>query len=326
MKKSNLPLHGCSCFSALLVLFTSCSFDFTPRPSQALTVITWNVENLFDEVDDGTEYPEFDPQKGWTRANFWQRCESLSKVIHGSSPGGPDLVVLEEVETPHALEVLNSRFLGDLGYHYSWITPPEFAGMRTGYLSRYPLLKTGVHWPEVPGTGQLRPILEAELDLGGRRLVVLANHWKSRIPTPEATEPQRKLAADTLAKRLKELQEREDQPLVLAVGDFNTSIELSRPWPNPSLSGSLEKTVIGSVNLTDPWKLAGEPHGSYFYRGQWNALDHMFVLSSSLLTGDWVASDFHPVRYAPKPLAWGPRTRDGVSDHFPLLLVLRRRA
>jgi endonuclease/exonuclease/phosphatase family metal-dependent hydrolase len=313
-------------FGALLVWSTSCSFDFTPRPSETLSVITWNVENLFDEVDDGTEYPEFDPQKGWTRADFWQRCESLSKVIHACTPGGPDLLVLEEVETPHALEVLNSRFLGDLGYRYSWITPPEFAGMRTGYLSRYPLLKTGVHWPELPGTGQLRPILEAELDIGGRHLVVLANHWKSRIPTPEATEPLRKLTADALGKRLTELQDRADQPLVIAVGDFNTSVELSRPWPNPSLSGSLERTVIGEVELTDPWAMAGEPHGSNFYRGQWTVLDHMFLLSSSLRTGDWVALDFHPVRYAPKPLAWGPRTRNGVSDHFPLLLVLHRRA
>ncbi|MEI8095596.1 MAG: endonuclease/exonuclease/phosphatase family protein [Spirochaetales bacterium] len=310
-----------------LTLLASCSLDLTPRPSGQLTVMTWNVENLFDDVDDGTEYPEFDPQKGWSRADFWQRCESLAKVIRtATGQSSPDLLVLEEVESPRALEVLNSRFLGDLGYRFTFITPPESQGMRTAFLSRYPLLNTGVHWPETPAEGSLRPILEVELDLGGRHLVVLANHWKSRIPTPGATEGQRAVSGQLLGRRLGELQNREDHPLVLAVGDFNTSVDLSRPWPQPSMKGSFERTLIGGVELTDPWPQAGEPRGSYFYHGDWNALDHMFVLASSLLAGDWAAENFHPVRFAPQPLPWGPRTRNGVSDHFPLLLTLVRRA
>ena len=308
------------------VLFAGCSLDFPWHPQDKLTLLTWNVQNLFDDVDDGTEYPEFDPEKGWSRADFWSRCEALAKVIREAVPGGPDLLVLEEIESPRALEVLTDRFLGGQGYQYSLITPPEFPGMRTAILARWPILRAGVHYPEVPAAGSLRPILEAEFDLGGRRLVVLANHWKSRIPTPAATEGQRVASALVLAERFEALEARDDLPLVVAVGDFNTSVELSRSAPSKAFSGTTERTLIGNTVLFDPWETAGEPSGSYVYKGEWNRLDHILLSVASLRAGDWEAGGFFPVRYAPEPLAWSPRSRKGVSDHFPLVITLRRRA
>ncbi len=142
-----------------------------------------NVENLFDEVRDGGEYPEFDPDKGWTRAQFWHRCDGLAKVIR-TLDGGPDILVLEEVEGAHALAVLKDRFLGDLGYRYSFLAPPTVPGVKTAFLSRFPLIRTGLLFPASGDRDEvLRPLVEAEFSLGTRSLVVVANHGRAGYDT-----------------------------------------------------------------------------------------------------------------------------------------------
>jgi len=320
----------------------SCSLVPDPRPSTQLVLATWNVQNLFDEVDDGGEYPEFDPGRGWTRAQFWQRCLSLSRVIRTLGEKGPDILVLEELEGSHALEVLNKRFLSDLGYSHSFVAPDSIPGVKTGILSRFPLVRTGLHFPSGGDTEELRPLVEAEFDLGGRALVVLGNHWKSRIPTPRATEKFRLESAQMLRGRLTALDNRADRPLVIALGDFNTSLELSKVWedrallsgtsePNPD-SGlvvftsrfSAEKTERAGA-VWEPWTTVSEPKGSYLYQGGWDRLDHIFITLASLRLADWQFASFQADAYAPEPQAYGPRTPDGVSDHFPLVMTLVRK-
>ena len=333
-------------FLCLLSLATaallSCSLVPDPRPSHRLVLAAWNVDNLFDEVADGGEYPEFDPQKGWTRAQFWHRCDGLAKVIRTLGERGPDILVMEEVEGSHALAVLKDRFLGGLGYAHSFIAPDSVPGVKTAFLSRFPLVRTGLLFP-LSGDGDevLRPLVEAEFDLGTRALVVIGNHWKSRIPTPKATEGLRQAAADLLRRRIAELEARGDRPLVVAVGDFNTSLELSRSWPNramvsggvaekndPGLAVFPGRTAASTTALPgavwDPWETVDDPPGSYFYQGDWNRLDHALIATSGLKLSDWAFESFRVVAYAPRPVAYGVKTPDGISDHFPLVLTLAR--
>jgi hypothetical protein len=240
--------------------------------------------------------------------------------------------------------VLNGRFLSDLGYRHALIAPATVPGIKTAVLSRFPLVVTGFHFPPTDGTS-LRPIVEAEFDLGGRRLVLLANHWKSRIPTPEATESQRREAAAVLRRRIVTLERRLDRPFVIALGDFNTSLELSRLLPDrsmvsggavrpedeglPVFPGRASAEEAGRSGrlpgaVWDPWETVSYPPGSYWYRGEWDKLDHTFIAASSLTLGDWRFSSFQVAAYAPTPRAYGVQDRDGVSDHFPAVLTLVR--
>jgi len=337
-KRGSLPLLR---FLVLLLAGVSCSLVPDPRPSTKLVLATWNVENLFDEVHDGDEYTEFDPDHGWTRAQFWARCDSLAQVIR--TLGHPDVLVLEEVEGAHAAEVLNTRFLADQGYTHTFLAPPEVRGIKTVFLSRFPIVRTGLLFPPSEDASEpLRPVVEAEFDLGGRALVVWGNHWKSRLPTPQATEKLRREAARVLARRMKAVEARSDRPFLVAVGDFNTSLEMSQVWPDralvsggtadratdelvvfPGLASAQKSRLPGAV--WDPWETITDPPGSYYYRGDWDRLDHTFIGVSSLRLGDWAFSSFRVVAFAPQPLAYGPRTPNGISDHFPLVLTLERR-
>ena len=322
-------------------VFLSCSLIPDPRPAEKVVIANWNVENLFDEVDDGGEYPEFDPGRGWTRAQFWARCTSLARVIRTLAAGGPDVLVLEEVEGAHALEVFRTRFLLDLGYRHWFLAPDSEPGVKTSILSRFPFTRTGLHYPS-DGEETLRPLVEVEIDLGGRSLVVLGNHWKSRIPTPGATEGLRRRSALVLARRIAALEARADRPFVVALGDFNTSLELSRNRSDRALipGGAFEGSEPGLVVFSsrtaasrsrwpgavwDPWETVTDPPGTYLYQGDWNKLDHAFLAVTSLCLSDWAFDGFRVVAFAPTPQAYGPRTPGGVSDHFPVVLTLVRR-
>ena len=341
MLRGMLPVLGTLVFT--LGAFFSCSLVPDPRPSHRVVVASWNVQNLFDEVDDGDEYPEFDPGRGWTRAQFWTRCQALAQVIRTLGDGGPDILVLEEVEGAHALEVLNSRFLPDLGYRYSFMAPPQVAGVKTAFLSRFPLVRTGLHFPPSEfETEPLRPLVEAEFDLGGRALVVVGNHWKSRIPSPAATEHLRLASAQTLRARLTSLDQRSDHPFVVALGDFNTSLELSRSYADKALASASTNPHHPSFlvfakreaaekarqpgTVWDPWSTVASPAGSYVYRGDWDRLDHAFITAPSLCLSDWAFESFRVVAYSPEPRAYGPKSTDGVSDHFPLVVSLVRKS
>jgi hypothetical protein len=138
------------------------------------------------------------------------------------------------------------------------------------------------------------------------------------------------------------LDDRPDHPFVVAAGDFNTSWELSRSWEDRALvSGGAapegetalvvfpgRTTAQGTFRpgaVWDPWETVQDPAGSYFYQGTWDRLDHMFVSTASLRCPDWRVRAFTVRAFAPKPTAYGPRSPDGVSDHFPLVLTLERR-
>ena len=84
----------------------------------------------------------------------------------------------------------------------------------------------------------------------------------------------------------------------------------------------------GVTALYSPWA-AELQDGSYYYKSDWETIDH-FLLSPQLFdeTG-WELEDCEVVNYPPFvsakgfPVAYNPRTGSGLSDHLPLLLSLK---
>ena len=66
----------------------------------------WNVENLFDDVDNGTEFPDYDPAGQVGHRGIPPAGDTVAEVIRKAVPGGPDVLVLQEVENENALRAL----------------------------------------------------------------------------------------------------------------------------------------------------------------------------------------------------------------------------
>jgi endonuclease/exonuclease/phosphatase family metal-dependent hydrolase len=196
-------------------------------PGPALTLMSYNVENLFDDVHNGTEYREFDPGRGkWSRESFLVRVGKLSEVIRKSVPGGPDILLLQEVENGNALRTFVETGARGMGYTWQVLVPKKGLAANVAIVSRLPVARVRTHavgpWK---GAAPVRDILEAQVETAGHLLYVFNNHWKSRTEGAGVTEASRRESAAVLARRIAEILEADPGADIVAAGDMNESVD-----------------------------------------------------------------------------------------------------
>ncbi len=334
----------------VLVLLISCLIPGESLSGE-ISILTWNVQNLFDGVPDGNEYEEYDPAlSDWDEEDMRVKLEHLQEVLYALGDKLPDILLFQEVENRNVLMILNREYL-DGSYEFVDAWEDRNSAICCGILSQIPPREVHLHFPGRYGNRELRPVAEIHFDLEGEEFVLFNNHWKSRTGGRAATEEARIMASAVLAARIRTLRS-EGIRNIAAAGDFNGSVEDFRPggsqtaqlpadeirstaWRDSLFVGdnscdctlSAEKTVLYS-----PWKAMERDgqEGSYFYQNRWMKLDH-FLLDSGLLDGEgW---EYESCRCAALPImqdefgrprAWESWRSSGYSDHFPLLLVLRK--
>jgi len=303
-------------------------------------ILSYNVENLFDDRSSGREYPEFQGER-WNRELYPRKLAVLGRAIRRSCRGGPEVVALQEVESEAALLDLRDRALAQMGYRYAVFAAgaPQGAGQEAitsvAVLSRLPVLASRVHQTgSFQGMAQ-RPILELALDIAGLRLTVFNGHWKSKIGGVEATEEGRRRSAEVLARRLRVILEAEPLAEVVVAGDLNRNLE---ELAGPPLAVAAERRRAGlsesGVLLYSPWyELPPPARGSAVHQRRWQTPDH-FLLAPGLLDEQGLSyrpGGFRVVRlsFLVHPDSRFPRRFDaqgvrGASDHLPLLLQIVR--
>lgn len=218
---------------ALLLLI---AFAPPAAGEEPLSVLSYNVQNLFDADEQGGEYDDFRAGR-WDAASYAERLTQIAAVLRAAPPGGADVVALQEVENRAAALDLRDRLRG-LRYRYAVAFPNEGADLGLTLtpvvLSRVPVLRVRLH--QVWHDGRyLRPIVEVALDAGGGRpLYLFNNHWKSKLGGAEQTEPARRAAAAVLAARLRELQRADPAADVLIAGDLNEDVDEHAAAPYPT--------------------------------------------------------------------------------------------
>jgi endonuclease/exonuclease/phosphatase family metal-dependent hydrolase len=217
-------------FAALAVLIAaalSCCCRFPFRTEwEGLTLLSYNVQNLFDDVDNGGEYPEYDPGGGeWKTSLFHRRLLALSQTLRSNPQGGADILLLQEVENENTVEQLKEHYLRGGGYHYLAVTDVSDSPINLACLSRLPITGLRIHAVTVEGEPAGRPLMELEIDVGGTALYLLHCHWKSKSGGAEPTEVLRRAAAGVAARRVAELTGTEVEAEVLIAGDLNENAD-----------------------------------------------------------------------------------------------------
>jgi len=323
---------------------------FCAGPASPLTVMSWNVENLFDDVRDGTEYREFDPGRGkWTSEAFLQRVKALSEVVRKAAPGGPDVLLLQEVENGNALQVLLDQGTRGMGYAWRALVPKKGLAANVAIASRVPIARIRTHAVGAWKNGAaMRDIMEAQLEVSGHLLYLFNNHWKSKTEGGKATEPSRMESASVLARRIREILAQDPAADIVAGGDMNESIDeytrVGHRYPTalmPAEAGSREppatpgivlsiqarpfaSSTVGCV-LFDPWfEMDPAMRGSSAWQGDWLTVDHL-LLSSGLFDGlgfCYRRASFIVLRLPFLLDKKGLPRRSEFSDHLPILLTL----
>ncbi len=343
---------GIAPFLAVPLFLSACvRCDTAAAPDDGVVIMSYNLQTLFDPVDQGGEYDGFVVADGdWSEALYRSRIEALaSAVLAAAPPGGakaaaPDVLVVQEAENARALRDL-AEALG--GYEYALSSPDEEATLSCGILSRFPVTAFRAHRvrkPDASPSSVPRYLLEAELDAGGRRLVIIAAHLKSKLGGAEETEPERASAAAFVSSVVAARLAADPTLAVVVAGDFNenpdererveaaypTALMPAESGPGPWLLISGDRSSLaprgGQPVLFCPWDESGGY--SYRYDGVDERIDQLLLSPGPLGAGDcpWSYAGFsaEPPEFAVDddgtPLGW--RSGSGYSDHLPIRLLL----
>jgi len=326
-----------------LFLFGSCSCEI-PCDDSSFRVLSYNVQTLFDDRLDGCEYEEYQDTDAWNSRSYRMRLRTLSTVLLDASLGYPDVLVLQEVENSQVVKDLLSYHLGAKGYHWYAAAKEDGGAISVAVISRHPIGRTLVH-----ATENCRPILQADIATSRETVSIFALHAKSQIGEYQQTEALRL----ELVKSLKQAAQKCRDNLVLLCGDFNEdpvavwegngvqTALVDAGYPDAqayAAKGSL--LISGDQNLVGPsiWydsyldqSYEQKREGSCNWDGTWHSYDQILCNSKVFDHMGWEYADFcvcdqgRCLTTDGKPHGWNLPTQEGVSDHLPVLLTLKRR-
>ncbi len=124
------------------------------RSPGAIRLATYNVLNLFDDVDDpalGGRFDDLFDRRVDQREKPEAQRIAVAKALRELDA---DIVGLQEIEGEHALELLRTSYLDGMGYdHVATIDVGQERGIQQAVLSRYPIREVRV-WPNLPLRGE----------------------------------------------------------------------------------------------------------------------------------------------------------------------------
>ena len=310
----------------------------------------WNLENLFD-VEDSKDRPPWLKKRlqkeleGWNSKILAEKINQLSKIISKMNDGrGPDILGVCEVENKPVVEQLvkSLNFVGR-NYKVAHHDTSDGRGIDVAFIydnDRFEFEQQFSH--EVIKRAATRDLFQVNLvgKQSGENLIVVGNHWPSRMGGEYETEPFRIVAAETLSYWYKRIREEKGKDVAIVImGDFNDE-------PH---SRSITKYALGTNTMIElrkarspklfnlMWGLMGTGLGTH-YMGSSHAMFDQFMISKGFLNENRhfkVKLDSAEIIRYPEmmssndykgPIRFGRPykglNKNGFSDHFPISLEL----
>lgn len=335
---------------AISFLCTAIAFAtlFSQKNEKTFVVVSFNVENLFDTINDpGSDDDAFTPtgEKEWTYKRYEKKIDDLARVILTIPEKElPAIIGLAEVENREVLEdLISNRGLRRGNYEIVHADDQDPRGIECALLYRPEFFKYKSH-AYIPIEDPVDPdylyrgILHVKgTGPDGSSLHIFMNHWKSRSGGQKETERQRMFSAITLRKQLDLLLSRESNYKVIIMGDFNDEPTNRSLTNGLSASNKRKNIAFGDhYNLFyDMHNIQGE--GTYQFQGSWNMLDQVLVSYNLLnqerglstgydgghvLREDWMMYESETYgEKLPSATFGGPHYYGGPSDHLPVYVV-----
>jgi endonuclease/exonuclease/phosphatase family metal-dependent hydrolase len=303
----------------------------------------WNVENLFDDQDDGRNQAgdkEFDTwfaRDQQARALKYHRlCEAL---VNMNNHKGPDILAVAEVESFRAAEKLRTSLNNHLtnpDWFYDNVLMKELTAGRhiaPAIITRLPVRadKTRLH-------GKHQRILEGHVVVNGHDLVIIASHWTSRLTDKDGAARSR--YGDVIYGLYRAMAKSNPAVDFLVCGDFNDPPEAPSVAKHLHAVGDRDEALRSQQEekllLLDLFANK-DPNqfGTHYFSGKWFIFDQIVASPGLLDQKGWscdpdsARTDNSLVRPNDKqrrPWRFGnehDKFERGYSDHFPVTVQLR---
>ncbi len=306
----------------------------------------WNVENLFDIKDSPRRSEKLqrtlkNELGGWTQNVLDKKWTQLAMVIRAMNNNtGPDLLGVAEIENRYVLEGLLKKLAPlNRNYQIAHADTKDSRGIDVAFIYDAGLFKARQQFSHfIQKRTATRDLFQVNFETpAGKKLIVIGNHWPSRIGGQYESAPFRMMAGETLAyfhQRIREIHGKD--VAVLAMGDFNDEpFDRSlREYARAQRQRSAVTRSRSAKFMNLMWPAMGRGEGSYWLNNHPLMLDQ-FLVSRGLLTGrsgfkvkqDSAALFILPAMLKkgayPAPLRFGRGKKmnsRGFSDHFPITL------
>ncbi len=317
----------------LLVLWAG-FFSCTGYAPQSLNIAFYNCENLFDTLNDPRfDDDDFTPSGAYhyTAHIYRARLHNMATVLAGMEPL---LVGLAEVENATVLQDLCTQpELRVDGWQYICLPGAYHRGLNVAMLYRSSVfMPIASQLLPVPGIAQgtTRGVLYVVGTLYGDTVHILVNHWPSRRGGDSASQPARMAASGLCAWVVKDIRARNHNAHILVMGDFNDN-------PADTSMTNIAATTMAHANRVGLYNAFAAIHatgtGTEVYKHEWNLFDQILLSPAFLAPGGWQftqASVYAPAFMRagkngyPRRAFLGTHWANGHSDHFPVMVTLRR--
>ncbi len=319
------------------------SFFKRDKGKNLFTIAFYNLENLFDTIDDNDKLDsDFTPNgmRKWTDERYERKllklARTISKIGFSSTNKMPVLLGIAEVENEKAIkDLLGTAPLKDTDYGHVHYDSPDERGIDTALVYHKQFFNVLYSEPIALLVRNLngerdttRDILYVHGTLNGEEVHIFVNHWPSRREGGQETDYKRIRAAETIKSFMERIEERHGHPNYIVMGDFND---------DPS-SESI-RTLVRSGGLYNPMEKLHLPFakGSTIHNRSWFLFDQIMLSYSfldyekgthSFAFADVFAESFlreYEGKYKGNPYRTfaGKKYLGGYSDHFPVYVQLK---
>lgn len=320
---------------------------------EVLTIAFYNVENLFDTLNDPNTRDDARTPEGrdrWTEDIYALKVKNTAKVLaeigRETTNQPPAVIGLCEVENKQVIvDVLNDPLLKPYNYGIVHIDSPDERGIDVAliYQKKHFLpISFKNHALRLFDKDGTRDYTRDQLLVYGmlekEPVYVLVHHWPSRSGGQKRSEPNRIDAAALNKKLVDSVLQQNPKAKIINMGDFNDEPTNTSVADVLQTTDKKRKALKNNLLYTPMMAFYKQGIGTYCYRGNWNVLDQIHV-SGGLLKDKkngwqfWKAGIYNKPflinkegRYKGYPFRSfaGGRFLGGYSDHFAVYAYLIR--
>lgn len=351
-----LFLNNLKYFLVLLLYAAMVQVVVGQKKFKAHTIAFYNVENLFDTINDPNTFDDDRTPEGrdkWTYEIYRDKLKKTAKVIAdiGSdfTKNAPVVIGLSEIENHLVLEdLVKDPQLLKFNYGIIHFDSPDERGIDVALLYQR-------HWfkPEYFSKHYLllyddeaktdrdytRDQLLVTGELEGETLHFIVNHWPSRSGGEERSRSKRLAAAALNKKTIDSLLKFDPKAKIITMGDFND--DPTNESIKMVLGAKAERDEVAPTELYNPMgNMLKKGIGSLGYRDSWNLFDQI-IMNGNFLTKDYKTWQFYKAGVFNASYLINPRGRykgypfrsyadggytGGYSDHFPVYIQIVKEA
>ena len=277
------------------------------------TVAFYNVENLFDTINQSNYDEEYLPQNGYTSKKYKQKLNNLGRVIaqigtNDQQKESPTILGVCEVENKGVLEDLVKNYqIAGKDYGVVHFDSPDKRGIDVGFLYQkkffkptsyinVPLYvyqnkvdiskkeekegeeadKANVNFDAVSKRIYTRDQLLVTGLLDGEEVHFIVNHWPSRSGGEKRSSPYREAAGRLNRKIMDSLFKINPNAKIITMGDLNDGTY--NKSVKEGIGAKLKKTEVKKSGIYNPFEqMAKDGHASLFYRDSGDIFDQIMV-------------------------------------------------